>query len=95
MAEVTAPAPVTCPHCGEPVLPGEPDPRLIYMQEYHSECAARGVLGSVGHILGQCSCHGGTWEDPPLMTRRQAARMSVHLTERGFLPPPPRRLRPD
>jgi hypothetical protein len=31
------------------------------------------ALGSVGHQKGTCSCHGGTEEDPPEMTKRQAA----------------------
>ena len=83
-----------CPHCGELVLPGEADRRLKSMQNFHRECAARGVLGSVGHLLGQCSCYGGTWEDPPLLTKRMAAKMAVALSRvilRGLVPEPPGR----
>ena len=76
-----------CPRCGEPVLLGETDPRMVHMQAFHLECAAAGALGSVGHVLGQCSCYGGDWEDPPLMTRREAARMVLRLTRAGFLAP--------
>lgn len=77
-----------CLNCGEPVMPGETDPDLAHMQNYHRECVARSVLGSVGHILGQCSCYGGPWEDPPLMSKREAARASLALTRAGFVPPP-------
>ncbi len=39
----------------------------------HYECGIRGVVGSVGHQKGACSCYGGTEEDPPGMTKREAA----------------------
>lgn len=63
-----APLPV-CVWCDERIAPGdarEPGPM-------HYECQLRSILGSVGHQLKQCSCYGGTREDPPNMTRRQAA----------------------
>jgi hypothetical protein len=40
----------------------------------HVECFMRMMLGSVGHQLRVCMCHGGPYEDPPEMTRRDAAR---------------------
>lgn len=43
----------------------------------HLECFVRGTFGSVGHLRGRCSCFGGDEEDPPGMTRREAARASV------------------
>jgi hypothetical protein len=49
------------------VLIGQPAVR-------HYECAARTVVGSVGHQLGLCTCHGtGRMGDPPMLTKRQAA----------------------
>lgn len=62
---------MNCKWCDEVLTwvdypPGEP----AYM---HYECGARSVLGSVGHLKGNCTCYGGTEEDPPGMTRRQAA----------------------
>lgn len=48
----------------------------------HHECFMRGVTGSVGHQRGTCSCHGGSEEDPPGMTRREAARAAVLEMER-------------
>lgn len=43
----------------------------------HYECAARAVIGSVGHIEGRCTCYGGTEEDPPGLTRREAAKAAL------------------
>lgn len=74
-----------CFWCGEPVLPGEgaSDPVFVVdsarrgaMRDRHVECAIRAVIGSVGHQRGKCSCYGGTEEDPPGMTRRDAARVA-------------------
>lgn len=47
----------------------------------HRECLLRRVLGSVGHQQGKCSCFGGTYEDPPDMTPREAARAAVAYYE--------------
>jgi hypothetical protein len=51
----------------------------------HRECLLRHIFGSVGHQLGTCSCHGGTEEDPPGMTKREAARAAVRLFEEAAL----------
>lgn len=74
-----------CFRCGEPVLPGEEAQQPVYvmsghrsaMAEWHRECAIRSVVGSLGHLRGTCSCFGGTVEDPPGMTKRQAARAAM------------------
>jgi hypothetical protein len=45
---------------------------------YHYACAVRASLGSIGHFQGTCSCtvKDGTHEDdPPGLTKRQAARL--------------------
>lgn len=39
----------------------------------HEECAVRVVMGSVPHQMQQCSCYGGTMEEPTDKTRRQNA----------------------
>lgn len=41
----------------------------------HDECDVRSILGSVGHQRGLCTCNGGpgTMDDPPGLTRREAA----------------------
>lgn len=69
-----------CPYCKEAVLAEEPAEAVVIYgvgaQVAHLECSARRVIGSVGHITRQCSCYGGTMEDPPGMTPRQAARLA-------------------
>ena len=40
----------------------------------HRECDLRMTLGSIGHLERRCSCYGGTEDDPPGMTTREAAR---------------------
>ena len=64
-----------CAHCDEPILPGDDmtttnDGDLLF----HRECLLRGVIGSVAHQRRECSCYGGTGEDDPNLTRREAAR---------------------
>lgn len=70
----------SCLYCEEPIQAGEPcntltvlDAKGLRLAKEHRECFARRVLGSVGHQMHKCPCHGGTLEDPPGMTRREAA----------------------
>jgi hypothetical protein len=69
---------IDCLWCDEPLGEngprGEIDPVALRM---HRECALRSVIGSVGHQRGECSCYGGDVEDPPGMTRREAARVAM------------------
>ena len=65
-----------CLHCGEPATLD-----AATRQALHRECAIRMVVGSVGHLLGQCSCFGGTREDPPALSTREAARKAASLSE--------------
>lgn len=74
-----------CPCCDEPILEGErlaPDMR----PPTHYECGLRAVIGSVGHQRGRCSCFGGSEEDPPGMTRRQAATAAALFFHLGRVP---------
>jgi hypothetical protein len=64
-----------CTYCDELILPDDPGEASFI----HRECAVRAVAGSVGHQLGTCSCHGGTDEDPPGLTKREAARQALQL----------------
>lgn len=67
-----------CERCGEPVLEGEQEPPCVNAH-IHYECAVRTAVGSIGHQLHKCSCYGGTEEDPPDMTKRQAAKAALEL----------------
>lgn len=59
-----------CAHCTETLEPGNPiDPDSIM----HEECLVRATIGSVPHQMKQCSCHGGTMEEPTDKTQRQNA----------------------
>lgn len=85
---VATPVGEKCKWCGEPILEGEAGvcfPQVyivvggIELREwlaYHLECHLRQVLGSYGHLTKQCSCHGGSLEDPPELSRRQAALLA-------------------
>jgi hypothetical protein len=69
-----------CLYCGEDVLPWDDQRQtnggaLIF----HAECLLRQIVGSVGHQLGRCTCFGGNEDDPPGMTRREAAKAAADL----------------
>lgn len=70
----------TCVWCDEPVLPGEPL-APFNGSTMHYECGLRSAVGSVGHQTRRCSCYGGTEEDPPGLTRREAARAAMTFFE--------------
>ncbi len=66
-----------CPHCGEPVLKGERTRRYANDdRNYHLECFARPIIGSVAHIERRCGCfvEGSHEGDDPTLTKREAAR---------------------
>lgn len=73
-----------CKRCGEGFAPGDRT-RTMGNARYHLECAFRVVVGSVGHILRRCPCYGGTEDDPPGMTKRQAAQAAFELRWRADL----------
>lgn len=76
-----------CPNCGEGFVVGErgyPTPHhytsgKVEITHYHHECIVRMVVGSVGHQTKQCPCFGGKLDDPPGMSRREAAREAFKL----------------
>jgi hypothetical protein len=86
-----------CYRCNEPILPDEP-------MEFHYgsaggyahwECAARAVIGGANHLLGRCTCCGGTEPpDDPTLSKREQARTALGIfraqqVQRGpdFFPP--------
>lgn len=70
-----------CGHCEEMVHQGDcgflqtavMSGHNTHEVAFHLECHMRLILGSVGHLNKRCSCYGGTDEDPPGMTVREAA----------------------
>lgn len=80
-------APDPCPYCGEPVMQSDQWRTIAVFAEHagpshsriHSECLIRSLIGSVGHQLGRCGCFGGTEEDPPGRTKREAALAAYEL----------------
>jgi len=74
-----------CAWCGEPVGECAVKSNLIATDgvkriAFHTECHLRQIFGSVGHQRGLCSCNGGpgTMDDPPGMTKHEAAWAATH-----------------
>jgi hypothetical protein len=79
--QVATPVGVLCLHCDEPIQEDDTGTMEVVLHSnldtslkpLHYECRLRQAVGSVGHQKGLCSCYGGTEEDPPGMTRHEAA----------------------
>jgi hypothetical protein len=61
---------MTCFYCEEPLDQGGGS-------NIHKECAFRMIAGSAAHQLHECTCFGGTREDPPEMSTREAAKLAL------------------
>lgn len=70
----------TCAWCDEPIAASDAAP-MFHDNPVHRECAVRLIAGSVGHQEKRCACFGGDMEDPPNMTKRQAARAAALVFE--------------
>lgn len=86
---VPTPVGEKCLWCEEPVVEGDRGVVTPFMDTdgqreaaQHRECLLRSIFGSVGHQLKRCSCFGGTEEDPPGATRREAAKAAVALFDK-------------
>lgn len=82
----TSPDAPPCQWCDEPVTAHERSHGATVNssgQAVHYECGLRSAVGSVGHQRRLCSCYGGDQEDPPGMTRREAARAALLYFEFG------------
>lgn len=68
---------MNCTWCKEPVGALEQHPH--FQQPMHGECGFRSIAGSVAHIEHRCGCYvqGSDENDPPQMTKRQAARAAA------------------
>ena len=75
---VPVPVGKSCTLCEEPI--GLQDNGFYQADgdySFHFECFIRVIVGSVGHQRGTCSCYGGTDEDPPGLSIRDAARAAL------------------
>jgi len=91
--QISTPIGSECCWCKEGFIEGEQGTALptVFIQEpvdeivplvyYHKNCFLRSVLGSVGHQRKQCSCYGGTLEDPQGLSLREAANAAVREYE--------------
>lgn len=72
-----------CDYCGEPIVPPDKWPAHLRTMNVHEECAFR-LLGSAAHWEKRCSCYvpGSTENDPPHMTRREAAKHAMETFRR-------------
>ncbi len=85
LEHVSTPVGEICLHCDEKI--GEDDEgEMIFTstgeRPIHRECLLRTVIGSVGHQKKTCSCYGGSEEDPPNVTKREAAIAAVSYFEK-------------
>lgn len=57
----------------------------IHSIALHEECFMRQIVGSIGHQTRRCSCFGGDYDDPPGMSKRDAAKIAytVFLAHRA------------
>src|SRR6478752_2674167 len=83
--------PQDCLHCGEACLPGDMIHRVPAIERdgrasiatSHHECYLRSIVGGLNHLMGRCSCCGGTEPpDPPGLTRREAVLAAVRYWEK-------------
>ena len=83
--------PFPCLWCDEAVLPDDLMHSLL--PGYHYACALRMTLGSIGHVHGCCGCYvkdDTAEDDPPGLTRRQAARLVADHVRQQQRPSPGR-----
>lgn len=83
------PVGMACIHCEELIteddsgvlMPHVNLGMMVTIGARHRECYLWHIFGSIGHQRRLCSCYGGTLEDPPELTARQAARVAVEYFE--------------
>jgi hypothetical protein len=79
--QVRVPIGEICDWCEEPITAR--DRGVIYSNgpAAHLNCFLRQINGSVAHVLKTCSCYvpGASEDDPPELTRREAANLVVDI----------------
>jgi hypothetical protein len=95
MERVPTPVGRPCGWCLEPI--GEKDEGLLVDPgdaedaapvPWHRDCYMRQVMGSLGHMMQECSCFGGNRGDPAGVSKREAATIAVQFWERFRVPIP-------
>lgn len=77
--QIDTPVGIACIHCEEPIVEGDTGTIDGSGHVLHYECVLRLVCGSVAHQLQLCMCCGGTQNDDPALTKRQAACAAAAL----------------
>lgn len=84
--EIPVPVGEKCLRCGEDIAVTDSGVEMPHIattgssiKYLHHECHLRQILGSYGHLTKQCSCYGGNLEDPPDVSKREAAKMAVAI----------------
>lgn len=86
---IPTPYGLTCHYCGEGFVKSDfglinyalLEGSYVASTANHAECMRRVIIGSAGHVLELCHCHGGALEDPPELTTRKAAQLASDLVE--------------
>jgi hypothetical protein len=85
---VATPVGLPCEHCEEEFETGDDGFVIPVMTDppregyFHRACWLRSTIGSVGHQKCLCHCYGGSEEDPPGLSRREAAQAALAHYER-------------
>lgn len=86
LQKVDVPTGIPCSRCNEVIEPTDCGYMVnhitqneISQKPIHEDCFMREVVGSVGHQMKKCHCYGGNEDDPPELTKRQAATAAVKL----------------
>ena len=76
-----------CYWCDEEVRPPEAVMVFVNGATGHTDCVLRSIAGSVVHQRHECSCFiaGSTAEDPPEMTKREAATLAANFWKTRLL----------
>jgi hypothetical protein len=82
--QVATPAGTPCILCREAVQANDIG-TIEHGQVAHYECRLRLAVGSLGHQRRRCACFGGTEEDPPGLSFRQAAVAAALYFQHGII----------
>ena len=73
-----------CPWCGEPISPDEVLYDFASGENAHVECAVRIIFGSLGHMKRRLAHIRGERDDPPGLSKRQAANAAYMFLKAAY-----------